>query len=303
MIFRRSLQHVTSRESYFSGDAHPAAFEGYTINPARMVSLAQSIEPDAIPPEVRIAVTAEDLGTEGVDYFGEGLSEQLFDTPGAVARIWRSKAATRTMTVSAAETRDPNGRPLEFHWRLLQGDPERVTIEPSADGTSATITLDWHDPFVISEDNPVTTSRVDIGVFASNGVHDSAPAILSWYFPPTEKRRTETGPDGALRIAAIDHANPDRAYADPILVPRADWRDDFAYDAGGTLLGWTRVRGDRPPRSLRRRRPAPARPGKPRRRGRRSSIRCRGPRTAGSWSRRSMPPPSERGFRLLRRSM
>ena len=130
MIFRRSLQHVTSREGYFSGDAHPAAFEGYTINPARMVSLAQSIEPDAIPPEVRIAVTAEELGLEGVDYFGEGLSEQLFDTPGAIARIWRSKAATRTMTVSAAETRDPNGRPLDFHWRLLQGDPERVTIEP-----------------------------------------------------------------------------------------------------------------------------------------------------------------------------
>ena len=150
------------------------------------------------------------------------------------------------MTVSAAETRDPNGRPLEFHWRLLQGDPEKVTIEPSADGTSATITLGWHDPFVISEDNPVTTSRVDIGVFASNGVHDSAPAILSWYFPPTEKRRTETGPDGAPRIAAIDHTNPGRAYADPILVPRADWRDDFAYDAGGTLLGWTRVRGDSP---------------------------------------------------------
>ncbi|HRO13396.1 MAG TPA: hypothetical protein PK452_17870, partial [Amaricoccus sp.] len=250
MIFRRSLQHVTSRESYFSGDAHPAAFEGYTINPARMVSLAQSIAPDTIPPAVRISVAAEDLGTEGVDYFGEGLSEQLFDTPSAVARIWRSKVARRTMTVSAAETRDPNGRPLEFHWRLLQGDPERVRIEPAADGTSATITLDWHAPFVISEDNPVTTSRVDIGVFASNGVHDSAPAILSWYFPPNEKRRTEPGPDGTLRTAAIDRTNPDKAYADPILAPRADWRDEFAYDAGGALLGWTRIRGDRPPESF-----------------------------------------------------
>ena len=95
MIFRRSLQNVTSRESYFSGDAHPAAFEGYTINPARMVSLAQSIAADAIPPEVRSPSLEEDLGTEGVDYFGEGLSEQLFDTPGAIARIWRSKAWRR----------------------------------------------------------------------------------------------------------------------------------------------------------------------------------------------------------------
>lgn len=250
MIFRRSLQHVTSRESYFSGDAHPAAFEGYTINPARMVSLAQSIEPDAIPPEVRIRVTAEDLGREGVDYFGTGLSEQLFDTPSAIARIWRSKAATRAMTVSAAETRDPNGRPLAFHWRLLQGDPGKVTIVPSADGLAATITLAWHDPFVISDDNPVTTARVDIGVFASNGVHDSAPAIVSWYFPPSEKRRLEEGPDGALRTAAIDHTNPGRAYADPVLVPRADWRDDFAWGPDGALAGWTRVREGRPPEAF-----------------------------------------------------
>jgi len=228
MIFRRSLRHVTSREAYLSGDAHPAAFEGASINPARMVSLAQSIAPDAIPPEVRITVTAEDLGTEGVDFFGAGLSEQLFDTPGAVARIWRSQAATRTMTVSAAATRDPNGRKLDFHWRLLQGDPEKVTITPSADGTSATIALAWHDPFTISEDNPIETSRVDVGVFASNGVHDSAPAIVSWYFPPTEKRRIETGPDG---------------------VPR--------------LLGWTRVRPGTPPEAFDaagRRLPDPANP-------------------------------------------
>ena len=149
------------------------------------------------------------------------------------------------MTVSAAATRDPNGRPLEFHWRLLQGDPEKVRITPSADGTGATITLAWHDPFVISEDNPLTTARVDIGVFASNGVHDSAPAILSWYFPPSEQRRYEPGPDGRMRIAAIDHANPGRAYADPILVPRADWRDDFAWAPDGSLAGWTRVRADR----------------------------------------------------------
>ncbi len=244
MIFRRSLQHVTSRESYLSGDAHPAVFEGGAVNPARMVSLAQSIKADAIPPAVRIAVTQEDLGTEGLDFFGEGLSEQLFDTPSAIARIWRSRTVTRTMTVSAAETRDPNGRPLAFQWRLLQGDPKKVRITPSADGTSATISLDWHDPFRISDDNPVVTSRVDVGVFASNGVHDSAPAILSWYFPPSEARRIEPGPDGTPRIAAIDHANPARAYADPILLPRADWRDDFAYAADGSPAGWTRVRAD-----------------------------------------------------------
>ena len=155
MVFRRSLQDVTSREDYLSGKAHPAAFEGYRINPARMVSLAQSIKPGDIPPRVRIRVTAEELGTEGVDFFGAGLSEQLFDTPSAIARVWRSSRYRRTMQVSAAETEDPNGRKLAFEWRLLQGDPERVKIEPAADGRSARITLDWQEPFRISDDNPL----------------------------------------------------------------------------------------------------------------------------------------------------
>jgi hypothetical protein len=246
MVFRRSLQSVTSREAYLTA-AHPAAFEGYEINLARMVSLANSIAADAIPAEVRLKVLEEDLGVEGVDYFGAGLSEQLFDTPGAIARIWRSKAWRRSMTVSAESSYDPNGRPLAFEWRLLQGDPARVTIEPLDGGTRARITLDWHDPFPVSEDNPVETARVDVGVFAANGAHDSAPAIVSWYMPPNQTRRYAPGPAGAMRIAAIDHADPAKAgvYADPMLIPRADWRDVYAYGPDGTPLGWTRERPDR----------------------------------------------------------
>ena len=256
MVFRRSLRNVTSRASYFSGDAHPAAFEGYDINLARMVSLANSIEPDAIPAEVRLAVVEEDLGTEGIDYFGQGLTEQLFDTPGAVARIWRSKAYRRSMVVSAEASRDPNGRKLAFHWQLLQGDPAHVTIEPLGDGSRALITLDWHEPFRISEDNPVMSSRVDIGVFADNGVHDSAPAMLSWYFPPNKSRTYAPGPDGAMRIASIDYADPAKA---PLCRPDADPPRRLARQ-----LRLRRRRGAgrldppprRPQRGLHRRRPA-----------------------------------------------
>jgi hypothetical protein len=245
MIFRRSLQDVVSRKDYMSGLANPAVFEGYRINPARMVSLAQSIRPGDIPPRVQIRVSSEELGREGRDFFGQGLSEQLFDTPSAVARIWRASRYERTMQVSTAGTVDPNGRDLSFEWRLLQGDPEKVRIEPSEDGTSARITLDWQEPFRISDDNPLTSARVDIGVFANNGVHDSAPAILSWYFPPEEARSYAPGPDGALRIAAIDYAARPGTYADPMLIPRADWRDDYHYAPDGTLTGWTRTRGER----------------------------------------------------------
>ena len=245
MVFRRSLQNVRSRESYFSSDAHPAAYEAFNVNLARMVSLANSLKASELPAEARIRVVEEDPGTEGVDFFGEGLSELLFDTPQAVARIWRSSTGRRSMVLSAEDSRDANDRPLTFHWRLLQGDPKKVRIEPLEGGRQARVTLDWHEPFAISEENRQKTSRVDIGLFAGNGVHDSAPAILSWAFPTLERRVYETGPDGAPRIVSIDHADPARAkaYADPLLYPRADWRDAYRYDASGRPLGWTRTRG------------------------------------------------------------
>ncbi len=248
MVFRRSQQHVTSRADYLSGKANPAVFEAYDINLARMVSLANSIRPDAIPPQVLVRVVSEDLGTEGVDFFGEGLSEQLFDTPAAIARVWRSSAGRRGLTLTAEDTRDPNDRPLAFEWRLLQGDPDKVKIEPSEDGRQAKITLDWHEPFRISEDNPLVSSRIDIGVFANNGKHDSAPAILSVYCPPDQARTYAEGPEGGPRIVSIDYAARPDAYADPMLAARAGWRDDYHYDADGALTGWTRTRGpDGPP--------------------------------------------------------
>ena len=49
-------------------------------------------------------------------------------------------------------------------------------------------------------------------------MHDSAPAIISWYFPPEEARRYAAGPDGAMRIASIDYAARPAAYADPMLI-------------------------------------------------------------------------------------
>ena len=246
MIFRRSLRNVTSRAAYLSGDAHPAAFEGFQINAARMVSLAGSIAPDALPAEVRIRVESEELGLEGIDFFGQGLTEQLFDTPAAIGRIWRSQTGRRTMVISAADSRDVNGRPLTFTWALLQGETAKVRIEPLDGGSRARITLDWHDPFRISEDVPLLTSRVDIGAFASNGVHDSAPAILSWYFPPDATRSWQAGPDGPPRLAAIDHRRPAAGYVDPALFPAADWADDLHRDADGRLTGWTRRRDGRP---------------------------------------------------------
>jgi len=118
MVYRRGRAPVRSRGAYFSGIAHPTAFAGSEIDLAKMVRLANSLTPDTVPPMVRLKVEEENAAREGVDFFGEGLSERLFDTPSAIARVWRSSAPRREMIVSAAATEDPNGHPLRFIWAL-----------------------------------------------------------------------------------------------------------------------------------------------------------------------------------------
>ena len=246
MVYRRGQDAARTREGYLSGAAHPSVFTAEGLNPARMVALANAIAPDAIPPVVLLDVLKETLPVEGRDFFGAGLDERLFDTPSAIARVWRSSAPERTMVVSAAGSYDPNGRPLRFEWRLLRGDPERVHIEPlDAAGTAARITIGWQAPRPVPARPDIRSARVDIGVFADNGVHLSAPAFVSMLLPAHETRTYETGPDDTERTARIDYAPPEGVYADPAIFPRIDWRDDYDYGPDGTRLGWTRTRSDR----------------------------------------------------------
>src|SRR6056297_4140349 len=118
MIFRRSLAPVLSREAYLSGQAHPSVIPRDQINLMRMVQLANTLTPETVPPMVRLAILSETEATEGLDYFGEGLSERLLDTPAAIARIWRSHTHSRSMVVSVEATRDLQGRTPTFLWRL-----------------------------------------------------------------------------------------------------------------------------------------------------------------------------------------
>jgi hypothetical protein len=191
MILRRSLGPVTSRAAYLSGLAHPAAFDAADLVPGRMVTLAAALRPETIPPMVRLSVLAESFAADG----GEGRSERLFDTPSALARIWRGPEAEKTMTVSAARTFDPNGRPLTFSWVLVRGDPGRVRIEPfGPDEAQARITVLWQDPAAGGPAGMPPGARVDIGIFAWNGVHDSAPAFVSVLLPLHEGQRPASRP-------------------------------------------------------------------------------------------------------------
>lgn len=244
MVFRRAQTGVKSRADYLSGAAHPSVFSSAAIDLPAMVALANSLAPGEIPPVVRLAVESEDFA----DHAGLlGGDERLFDTPSAIARLWRGPAWQHQMVVSAAQTVDPNGRPLRFDWVLLRGDPSRVTIAPlDAEGRRARITIDWQEPrpapagFATEGPGPMS-DRVDIGVFAENGPRISAPAFVSVDLPGQQLRRYEPGPAGTMRLAETDYDGNQRgATYDPLLWWSAPWRDLYHYDAQGRLTGWAR---------------------------------------------------------------
>jgi hypothetical protein len=260
MIFRSSRKRIIGRAEYLSGAAHPPVFDGATIDAERMVRMAHGLQPDEVPPMVRLKVEGEDVGHPGIDYFDAGSGERLFDTISAVARVARAACFRRRMVASVAGTEDPNGRPLSFVWKLLHGDEERVQIRPLDPlGLRAEILVDWH-PRAVYPGSDLPSSRVDVGVFADNGARLSAPAFLTWYFPPNERRTYEQIPEtvAADRRDEINGNSPQRivsivrlpatdagSYVDPLIVTPADWADTYHYDDRGDLLGWTRSRKDR----------------------------------------------------------
>ncbi|KDB02997.1 hypothetical protein U879_14135 [Defluviimonas sp. 20V17] len=240
-VMRRTQKGLRGAAAYMSGAAHPSAFAGAALNPVAAVALAASLAPDEIPPAPRLAVLSEDFG----DRAGlAGLSERLFDTPAAIARLWRSLAGRHEITLTAANTRDPAGRALQFHWVLLRGDPQAVRI--LTQGAQARIVLDWQSPRPApagfgTKGQPPVSARIDIGLFAQAGRHLSAPAFLSVTLPP-EARSYDFGPGGIPRLASVNYDAPARrARYDPVLFWWAPWHDDLQYNASGRLTGWTRT--------------------------------------------------------------
>ena len=83
------------------------------------------------------------------------------------------------------------------------------------------------------------SNRVDIGLFAGNGEHWSAPAFFSVYFPDNQKRVY----DDHGRILSVDYSLDN--YVDPFVDTSRNWRDEYEYDDNGTCMGWTRFhKGD-----------------------------------------------------------
>ena len=247
MILRRSLTTVQATEDYLSPAAHPVVFDAALLRPDRMVAQAAALRPEDIPPMVRLEVVEDAfLAEAGL----ARLDERLFDTPSAVARVWRDFAWERDVLLSVAGTTDPNGRELRFSWRLLQGMPDRVSIEPlDPEGRTARVRVRWHDAFsVVHGGLPRVASRVDIAVFASNGTGESAPAIFSISFPTHQRRVYAASEDKGVRLVSIDYDAIVRdAPYDPVLHWSAPWSDAPIHD-DERIVAWQRTEGPRAPR-------------------------------------------------------
>jgi hypothetical protein len=235
MLFRQSMAGIETDADYLSGRAHPSAFEGAAIDLERLIRRAAALPADAVPPAVRLHVRAVPEAPGAI--FADGLSERLFDTPAAIARIARGTAGTRRWRVSAAGTADPSGRALRFHWRVLRGPGVRVTPLDET-GTQAFIEVPWTEPYPVPGREALATQRIDVGVFADNGVVLSAPAFFSVAFPPTERRVYDEA--GRLREIVYDPPELADTYADPLLYPWRGWHDSYIHDAEGRVTGWVR---------------------------------------------------------------
>lgn len=244
-IFRQGCTPVTRPALYYTGMAHPSVFARDVIDLPAMIAHAQALTPETVPPLVGVQVVSEDIAREGIDHFGQGLSERLFDTPVAIARVWRSAAGQREMVVAAEAAGDVPGRGAALDWHMLRGDRTRVRITPlDARGSRARIVLDWQAPMPVPGNARIRSNRIDIGVFVrpqgGAGGLIGMPGVISILLPQHETRRYSVGPDGAFRIESRDFRQPSEGLADPMIFPRAQWRDDYLYDAAGTWLGWER---------------------------------------------------------------
>ncbi|MEM6682683.1 MAG: hypothetical protein AAF607_10605, partial [Pseudomonadota bacterium] len=239
LIMRRNLKGVGGAKDFLTPVAHRPVLKKQDLQPERMVRDAAALKPEHVAPLVSLTVEKEDFKRRA------GLAQRdeiLFDTPQAVARLWRGFEFTKNLTVSAKTQENPRGAPLDFYWRVLRGDQSKIRIEPmDKRGSRVRLSVDWHDPF----GSPVS-SRIDIGVFASDGASQGFPSILSISFPSHQLRNYASAENGQKRLMSINYDAISRAqYYDQKLYWTAPWSDAAVYDAAGHRVSWRRtVLGD-----------------------------------------------------------
>ncbi|MEM6972167.1 MAG: tetratricopeptide repeat protein [Pseudomonadota bacterium] len=248
MILRRSLRGIgDDLDRYLTGAAHRPVLRGEDLDMEAVAAIAERLTAAEVPPMPVLVIDQDFDAQPGVELFGDGISERLFDTPFAAARVWRSIDHTRRMVLRAGVAERRPGQEVTFEWRVLQGMEGKVRLTPiGRTGERVAVEVDWHGRYPVPGREELTTDRVDIGLFARIGDEASTPAVLSIVFPPRQERRYEPGPDGETRLTAVDYAPdlPRGVYADPLVFAERRWRDFLDWDEDGTLKGWRRRHHD-----------------------------------------------------------
>lgn len=206
-IFRQSNKMVKSEADYFTAKSHPVVFDGAQLNEEKMILTAHTMTRAAIPPVVILSAVSESEATPGRHFFEKpGVAgEKLGDAPTVIARVFRSHESERQIVVSTRGSGDLLGRPVSLTWQILRGDPKLIRLEEGPEKGQATIRLKWHMPMIT--ETGIRTNRVDIGVFATNGVSTSAPAFVTFYMLPNENRFYDD--KGRVSEIYYEAANPD----------------------------------------------------------------------------------------------
>ncbi len=225
-LMRATNRGIDGEAAYLSGRAHPPVFCGEALDPERLVRAAHDLTPATLPPLALLRVLDEAAPADGTAW----AEERLADTPAAVVRVHRRPDRALRLTLSAAPSLDPNGRPLTFRWVVLRGDPGRMVLTPRAGGREAEISIGWHGRFAAEPGAAIEGNRVDVGLFVHNGLHWSPPAFLTVFYPDHERRWYEA--DG--RLLAVDPAAVDLeiGYAATALVAVPDVKRYDVFDWG-----------------------------------------------------------------------
>jgi len=242
MILRATQRPVAAAaDAYFTGAAHPAVFAQTNLDEEAMVRMANGMTSNTVPPLVTLRVLGEQQAIHGRDFFDGFPAAAHYDSPACVARVFRGVGWSNTLAVAAQAVTLPGATNLTWRWAVLQGDPAKVAIRPlTPSGQAVEITVAYHEPgFPSAADPALRASRVDIGAFAHNGTHPSAPAILSIYFLNNEARAYSDD----RRILWVDYASASGRYVDPALSYRRNWKDVYRYDDQNRLTGWVRHHG------------------------------------------------------------
>lgn len=243
-IFRSSLKNVPNDEAYLSGVAHPSVFNSSQLDVLRMMNKAHDMTLDKLPPIAEFQILTEEQGRFGIDYFDIGPRTQIFTTPAAAARIYRTMEPTLKVVVSAERSRSLAGANLEYRWVLLSGNSDLAEVRKLNDnGSRAELVVPYTPRHETYPGSGIESNRIEFGLFVkSNGVW-SAPAFLTYWTLDNEVRTYDDF--GRIQKTEYHGGSDEGNYADVLLDAPKTWTDEYRYSNHGKPLGWTRVEGEK----------------------------------------------------------